>query len=103
MIKHSEQISAFLTFLRETEQENRIAVMAEREANQETQDIEHALELDELSYHDYARLAKQLRDVRRTRRKAKDTILTTQPILDWAETNKAEIKAGASAGGCKES
>lgn len=77
----SGQIDAFLTFLRDCEQRYHIAEAEERDANNETQDILHSLELEEHSYHEYARLSKQLRDVRQRRRMAKDTLSVISPVM----------------------
>lgn len=91
--KVSSGINAFLTFLRDAEQHYRMAEADEQDANNATQDLLHALELDEHSYHEYARISKQLRDVRRHRRVAKDNIGCILPIREWIEENRQVIKA----------
>lgn len=86
------EIERFLSFIREAQQLSRIAEANEQEANDETQDALHILELKNLSYHETAKLAKKLRETRQNRRAAKDLRERTQPLLEWAESNKGAIK-----------
>lgn len=90
--KISNGIEIFLDYIREMEQLYRIATMNESEANDETQDILHSLELEEHNYHDIASLGKKLKEVRQARRMAKDIMLQTYPIKEWAENNRSVIK-----------
>lgn len=92
-MKYSERLENFLDFLREAQQEYNIAVSSEQEANDATQDILHTLELEENKYHDCARLAVALREVRQERRAAKDKKQQLQPIIDWIAQNGKTIKA----------
>lgn len=89
----SEKIAEFLAFLRESEALLRISAQNEQEANDATQDILHMLELNETAYHDGARLAQKLAEIRRQRRAAKDLYGVVAPIAAWAESNKAVIKS----------
>lgn len=89
----STGIEAFLDYIRETEQLYRISVANEQDANDETQDILHSLELEKHDYHDTARLGKRLKEVRRARRAAKDIIAQACPVVEWAETNRKTIGA----------
>ena len=89
----SRGIEAFLFYLRETEQRYSLAEADEQEANAETQDILHNIELQEHNYHEFARLSKALKECRQKRRLAKDTKAETVPVLDWIENNRAVIKA----------
>ena len=86
-------IEAFLDYIRETEQLYRISVSNEQEANDATQDILHSLELETHDYHDSARLARKLKEVRQARRAAKDLMGQTLPVVEWAEGNRQTIKA----------
>lgn len=88
----SKGIESFLNYIREMEQLHRISIANEQQANDETQDILHSLELGEHGYHDTAHLAAKLREVRKNRRAAKDLIAQTSPIVDWAEHNRSTIK-----------
>lgn len=89
---HSEYISQFLTFLRDVVNENQAAKLEEADADNKTQDLLHELELGDNNYHDTAKLAKGLREVRVNRRKAKDTIMITDSIVKWEDTNKRFIE-----------
>lgn len=88
----SEKIDVFLSFLRDCEQRYRMAEAEEQEAASATQDILHSLELEEHSEEEYTELAEELREVRRQRRRAKDTMSETGPILIWLDQNRAVIK-----------
>ena len=89
----SQGIETFLSYLRETEQRYHMSEVNEQEANNETQDILHSLELQDHDYHDFARLSKELRGVRQKRRAAKDTMSETAPVLDWIDQNRPTIKS----------
>lgn len=93
MKKYSLGIENFLQFLRDTKEVYDISKLKENDADNETQDILHKLELGDNSYHETAGLAKLLRTVRRERRKAKDNALMTAPIVDWIEENERVIKS----------
>ena len=89
----SQGIENFLSYLRETEQRYHMAEADEQEANNETQDILHSLELQDHDYHDFARLSKELRGVRQKRRAAKDIMSETAPVLCWIEENRRTIQS----------
>lgn len=55
---NSETLDGFLTYLRDARQVYRMAVQDELEANDETQDLLHCLELGGSSYHELAKLSK---------------------------------------------
>ena len=89
----STHISDFLKFLLEAETIYAIADVTQDEADNETQDILHAMELDSVSYHDIAKLSSALSAVRKKRRKAKDTAEIMKPVLDWEEKNRDAVKS----------
>ena len=89
----SENVSDFLDFLRESEQLARISKENEQEANDSTQDVLHKLEIQPVSYHEAARLARKLAEVRQSRRMAKDIYNTVSLIVQWAEENKNVVKS----------
>ena len=93
MTNTSQSIETFLTFLRETEQQYHMAEADEQEANDATQDLLHSIELEEHDHDEYARLSEELKTIRQKRRKAKDTMSETLPVLDWVETNRAVLKS----------
>lgn len=90
--KISRGIENFLSYLREMEQLHSISLMNESEANDATQDILHSLELEEHNYHETAQLGKRLKEIRQSRRAAKDAIQQTYPITEWMENNRSVIK-----------
>lgn len=92
MENYSKNIENFLTFLRDCEQGYRMAEADEQEANSVTQDLLHSIELEEHTYHEHAQLSKEIRDVRKLRRAAKDTMSQTAPILDWINQNRSFLK-----------
>jgi len=89
----SESIENFLAFLRETEQQYKTAVADEKEANDATQDILHAIELNTYNPRKTAQLVKTLHNVRTTRREAKDTMETAGMVLGWVEDNRSTVKS----------
>lgn len=92
-MKDSEHLEVFLSFLRDASAQAGQAIEDGREADTQTQDILHRLELYADSYHETARLGKLLRQVRQRRRKAKEAYERTKPIADWCQENKAAIKS----------
>lgn len=58
----------------------------------ETQDILHKLELEEITYHEYAKLSKALKEVRIKRRQAKDIAEQLEPLVGWEAQNNKTIK-----------
>ena len=93
MNQTSNGIEVFLAFLRETEQQYHMAEADEQEANDATQDLLHFIELEDHDHEEYARLSEELKAVRKQRRKAKDTMSETAPILDWMDSNRQVIKS----------
>lgn len=91
-MNYSEQIEKFLNFLREARQKYDIAAAEETEANNATQDLLHSLELDDNKYHDSARIALALRQIRKERREAKDKEVKLQPIIDRSAENLRVIQ-----------
>lgn len=82
-----------MNFLRESEQLLHITEANEQEANAQTQDILHSLELEDVGYHGMANAAKLLKVVRQTRRAAKDLNAKVTPIVEWIEENRAVVKS----------
>ena len=90
---YSEETERFLKFLREVKEDYHIAVSSEKEADAQTQDLLHTVELGKNSYHDMAKIAKLIKDVRQNRRKAKDTKIKCECIVSWTEENGKVIKS----------
>ncbi len=70
-----------------------MAKMRQSEADNETQDILHRLELHNDSYHDMARMSRTLKEVRQNRRAAKDAVSELDPICGWAKENAKVLKS----------
>ena len=92
-MKKSEYISGFLDFMRESMMEYEIARTRQVDADNETQYLLHRLELHDDSYHDMARISKELKRVRQERRNAKDTISELEPVRKWSEENARTLKS----------
>lgn len=88
----SNQIEAFLTFLRDCERRFRMSEAEELEANAITNDIHHSLELEEHTDEEVLALGLELTEVRRKRRAAKDSMAETGPVLSWLEENRQTVK-----------
>ena len=86
-MKTSEIISEFLAFLRQAVTDCDCASSMKRQANEQTQDIMHKLELYKCSYHERAKLATLLVNVRQNRRALKNTYEVLHPISEWMLIN----------------
>lgn len=84
----SEVLCEFLTCLRISEDNLRMAEDEVDRTGHETQDILHRLELFDDKHHAVAALGKKLRAVRRLRRVAKETVEMLTPLVEWADENK---------------
>lgn len=91
--KNSEKVAEFLDFLREAMRCCRQASEEEQQANAQTQDILHQLELGDHDSRAAARMAGLLRQVRRKRREAKDAYALANLVDHWAAVNKAAVKS----------
>ena len=89
----SKAIDDFLKFLRDAKMDYAVSQDIETEAEKETQDILHTIELDDISYHEYARLSKALKAIRQKRRVAKDRCIRLEPVVTWCNSNEPLIKA----------
>lgn len=92
-LKKSEYISCFLDFMRESTMEYEVARSRQSDADNETQDLLHRLELHDDTYHDMARISRELKRVRQERRKAKDTVAELEPVCKWREENARALKS----------
>ena len=80
-------IENFLNFIREAKISDNYAKNSLDEKNMQTQDILHSLELLEHNYHETAKIAKILVNVRQERRQYKDIIQKLEPIINWQNNN----------------
>ncbi len=92
-MKNSEHISSFLKFLKDIQTDYNIALETEKEADRETQDILHRLELGNDSYHDMAQMSKIIKSVRLERRKAKDAKTEAEPVIRWIKESPQTVRA----------
>ena len=88
----SQSLSDFLEFLRQSQQDYNIAVDIELTKSKETQDILHKIELDDIKYHEYAKLAKALKSIRNERREAKNIKQQLEPLIGWVEENQSVVR-----------
>lgn len=72
--KFSDRIADFCNFVADAQAQRKFLDEELIRLEALTQDYLHALELGELSYHERARIATELADCRKERRKVKDTI-----------------------------
>ena len=91
--KVSKGLEDFLDYLRETAEQCRIADADRVDMEAATQDLLHALELGEDKATERARIGLKLREIRRKRRTAKNTVEQSRPVAEWAEQNRAVIKS----------
>lgn len=89
----SKSIEEFLDFLRDSDQQYCMAVENEKDANDATQDILHAIELSTYNSRRTGHLVKTLKTVRKNRRTAKETKETLLAVVDWSEKHKDAIKS----------
>lgn len=88
-----KSIADFLAFLDSAQKRYAAAMVEEREANDETQDILHALELQRHDPRKAARLIKALGDIRRKRRRAKQDMEIADLIVKFQNGNTGMVKA----------
>ncbi len=87
----TKDIEDILALIREAPRELAAATEEVKYLDDKQQDILHELELVDHSYHEQARLAKSLRELRQQRRLFKDTIERLIPFVNWIEDNKRAI------------
>ena len=92
-MKASKELEQFLDFLKSAESQLDQATTGQQEAEAETQDILHALELEKHSYHEMAALSRKLAEIRQTRRQHKDTAAQLTPVAEWAKENDAAVRS----------
>ena len=86
----SQGLEDFLRYLRDTEQNYNMAVADEKQTNDETQDILHAIEFGTGNWTP-KQLLRKLGQVRKKRRIVKDTIAASVLVVKWYQTNKNVI------------
>ncbi len=92
-MKASKDLERFLDFLKSAESQLDQAMAGQQEADAETQDILHSLELEKHSYHEMAALSRKLAEVRQTRRQNKDIVAQLTPVVEWTRENDAAVRS----------
>lgn len=86
--KTSKHIEDFLNFMKYAQQEYEWSIQKEKEQEELTQDLLHCLELEDLGYHERARVAKYLKETRQERRQHKDSVEELAAVTEFAKANK---------------
>lgn len=92
-MKASKDLERFLDFLKSAESQLDQATAGQQEAEAETQDILHSLELEKHSYHEMAALSRKLAEVRQTRRQHKDIVAQLTPVVEWTKENDGTVRS----------
>ena len=82
-------LAGMIDILQEATKQHTKAVNELSFCNRRQEDILHMIELSDITKRELNKLAKELQDVRRRRRIAKNTIAILTPILDWKDKNSA--------------
>lgn len=90
-MKDSEKLSAFLDFLRSSDEELYIACSIQRDMDQATQDILHHIEMQENTQHEFILEGIALKDIRQKRRNAKDREKILSPVVEWYAANQRVV------------
>lgn len=89
--KRSEIISDFLDLLRESVVEYDYNYEEVHRRELLATDLDHKLELQELSYHEYANIAKQIKQCQKERRIYKDEAEELEPLATWMKNNQGTM------------
>ena len=90
---NSEEITNFLAFIRNAEQLVPAIEAAWKLADDESQDILHAIEFHNYNPRKTSALVKKLQTVRAERRIAKNAANIAHLITDWSSQNQQALKA----------
>ncbi|MBR3503820.1 MAG: hypothetical protein IKO07_06200 [Clostridia bacterium] len=89
----SKGIEDVLRVFREADEESFQAYEEQKACEDKQNDILHDFELVEHSHNERGHLGKELTQVRRQRRVAKNTLELLAPLCDWISKNQAAINA----------
>lgn len=92
-MKRSEKLSEFLNFICQVKPEYDYYLDVQADAEAKILDLLHEIELVPHNAFDMVKIYKQLRESRKQRRLAKDSIRELTPLVTWVEGNKKEIEA----------
>ncbi|MBO5523847.1 MAG: hypothetical protein J5986_09270 [Roseburia sp.] len=86
--KISKHVEDFLNFLRNAQSEYTWSMEKEKEQDELTQDYLHLLELENLNYHERAKIAGYLSEARQERRQYKDSVEELKSVVEFVQGNK---------------
>ncbi len=86
--KRSEIIGDFLKLLEECTAKYQFNYDEVHDKELLATDIEHKLEIQDLNYHQFANLAKSLKQCQKERRVYKDEVEELEPLKNWMAENK---------------
>lgn len=92
-IKTAKELEDTINFFTQTTEDFQNNIKNESLHDYETQDILHKLELEDVPYHDTAKLGKALTKVRENRRKAKDSVELNAPLVEWIQSHSDALKS----------
>lgn len=87
----STKIDNFLRFCRTCVDANKRSAIAEMDADNQTQDILHNIEINDNFPDDYILQGLALKNIRKECREAKDIQKITYPIVQWVNQNQKTI------------
>jgi hypothetical protein len=89
---YSEDLSYILDFFKNCQEDLRFANSDVTDYDRALSDLEHELELGKRGYHEKAKIANRITEIRKERRQAKYTIEQVTPIAEWADRNQRVLK-----------
>lgn len=89
----SKDVEKVLQLFRDADDEAALASDEQKDCEDRQNDILHEFELIELTHNERGRLGKELTEVRRQRRIAKNTSELLFPLCEWIANNGHAIKA----------
>lgn len=87
----SSHISDFLDFLIASKEASNMAKEELAETSQQINDILHYIEFAKCNASDRMAVYKRLHEVRQTRRRAKETLESCEPIISWLNNNSQAV------------
>ncbi len=91
-MSYSENLNYILEFFKNCQEDLRFANGDITDYDRALSDLEHELELGNRRYHEKAKIANRITEIRKERRQAKYTVEQVTPIADWADKNQKIIK-----------
>lgn len=89
----SEYFEDFLNFCKRTKMDLKVLESKETDCNDAIQDLQHNIEFEDHTYHEYAKLSKMIKKVRNERREIKKQIEIYREAVAWINSNDSVIKS----------